>query len=440
MMNVAVVGQGFVGLTLSVFLSSKKLQVFGIENNQNKLKIMKTGTSPFFEPNLNKNLKKCLNQKTLQFENSLNTIFSKLDIIYICVPTPNKNNSIDLKFIKNIIIEISYLLKSTKKKPMIIIKSTVAPQTTNLLLKILSKNSKKFLGKDYFLIVNPEFLREGFALNDQMHPHLLVIGSKDLMSKNKINTFYKKIYSKKIPRTFTNFSTAELIKYSNNAFLATKISFINSISNLCDKIPGANIDDVANAIGLDPRIGPLFLKAGPGFGGSCLPKDLNSFISVYKNFGLQPTLLNSVKNVNEKQSNQIYLILKNKLKKLNGKTISVLGISFKENSDDLRESRSVILIKKLLNSNCKIKAYDSLALNNAMKVFKNSIEYCNSISECLKNSDCLVIMNSDEEFKKITQKTISVMNKKLILDTRRILKISGAQYIALGRNFDNQKF
>lgn len=434
MMNVAVVGQGFVGLTLSVFLSSKQLKVYGVENNQNKLEILQNGKSPFFEPNLDKNLKKCLKLETLQFVESLNSIFSKIDVVYICVPTPNRNNSIDLKFINNVISEISHLLKSTKKKPMIIIKSTVAPQTTNLLLKILSKNSNKILGLDYFLIVNPEFLREGSALDDQMNPHLIVMGCEDSKSQHKIKNFYKKLYPEKIPRNYTNFSTAELIKYSNNAFLATKISFINSISNLCEKIPGANVDDVANAIGADPRIGSLFLKAGPGFGGSCLPKDLNSFISVYKNFGIQPILLNSVKNVNEKQSNQIYSILKNRLEQLSGKTISILGISFKENSDDLRESRSIILIKKLLNSNCKIKVYDSLALENTMKVFKNSVEYCNSISDCAKNSDCLVIMNSDDEFKRITQKNISGMNQKLILDSRRILNISGVEYIALGKN------
>ena len=437
MMNVAVVGQGFVGLTLSVFLSSKKLQVFGIENNQNKLKTIQIGKSPFFEPNLDKNLKKCLKLKTLQFVESLNPIFPKIDVVYICVPTPNRNNSIDLKFIKNVIYEISHLLKSTKKKPMIIIKSTVAPQTTNLLLKILSKNSNKILGVDYFLIVNPEFLREGSALDDQMNPHLIVMGCEDSKSQHKIKNFYKKLYPEKIPRTYTNFSTAELIKYSNNAFLATKISFINSISNLCEKIPGANVDDVANAIGTDPRIGSLFLKAGPGFGGSCLPKDLNSFISVYKNFGIQPILLNSVKNVNEKQSDQILSILKNRYKKLEGKTISILGISFKENSDDLRESRSVILIKQLLNENCKVKVYDSLALKNTLKLFKNTIEYCNSIYDCSKNSDCLIIMNADKEFKKITHKNISNMHKKFIIDTRRILKISNVEYIALGKNSDN---
>ena len=436
-MNIAVIGQGFVGLTLSVFLGSKKLKVFGIENNQNKLKILKTGKSPFFEPHLDTNLKKCLKLKTLQFAESLRPIFPKIDAVYICVPTPNHNNSIDLKFIKNVINEISHLLKSTKKKPMIIIKSTVAPQTTNSLLKTLSKNSNKILGQDYFLIVNPEFLREGSALNDQFNPHLIVMGCEDSKSQQKIKNFYKILYSEKIPRTYTNFSTAELIKYSNNAFLATKISFINSISNLCEKIPGANVDDVANAIGTDPRIGPLFLKAGPGFGGSCLPKDLNSFISVYKNFGIQPTLLNGVKNVNQKQSHQILSILKNRYKKLEGKTISVLGISFKENSDDLRESRSIILIKQLLNENCKVKVYDSLAIQNTKKLFKNAIEYCDSIFECSKNSDCLIIMNGDDEFKKITHKSISNMNKKFIIDTRRILKISYVEYVALGKNSQN---
>lgn len=433
-MNVAVVGQGFVGLTLSVFLSLKKFRVYGIENNLIKLKMLQTGNPSFFEPNLEKNLKKCMKLHNLKFSENIKPIFNKIDIIYLCVPTPNDKNVIDLKYIKKVITEISYFLKETKKKPMIIIKSTIAPETTHLLLKILEKNSKKLLGVDYFLIVNPEFLKEGTALADQANPHLIVIGTGDKKSKNKIENFYKKIYSKKIPKFTTNFTTAELIKYSNNAFLATKISFINSISNLCQKIPGANIDDVAKAIGVDPRIGNLFLKAGPGFGGSCLPKDLNSFISVFNNYGIKPTLFNGVKNVNDYQLNQIFLILQKKLKNFNGKTISILGMSFKENSDDLRESRSILLIKKLLDLNCKIKVYDSLAIEKTINLFKDSIEYCTSISDCSNNSDCLIIMNADEEFKKISINEISNMNHKFILDTRRILKISNVDYHALGIN------
>lgn len=434
-MNVAVVGQGFVGLTLSVFLAQKNVNVIGIENNQKKLEIIKNWKSPFFEPKLAENLEKCSKLKNIQFIESLKPIFNKIDIIYICVPTPNKKNSIDLTFLKNIIYEICELLEKTKKKPMIVVKSTISPTTSNLLIEIISKKSHKTLGTDYFFVVNPEFLREGSAIDDQVNPHIIVIGCEDSKSRNKINNFYNKLYSKKIPRTFTNFSTAELIKYSNNAFLATKISFINSVSNLCEKIPGANVDDVSKAIGIDPRIGPLFLKAGPGFGGSCLPKDLNSFISVYKNFGIQPILLNSVKNVNDTQFQQIFSILKNKFKNLEGKTISILGMSFKENSDDLRESRSILLINKLLKANCKVKVFDSFALENAKLLFKNSIEYCNSIHECSKNSDCLIIMNEDDKFKKISKKDISNMRRKFILDTRRILKISNVEYVALGKNF-----
>ena len=438
-MNVAVVGQGFVGLSLSVFLASKKIHVFGVENNTKKLSILKNGKPTFFEPKLNNHLQKCLETKNLQFIDSLESIFNKLDVIYICVPTPNKKSSINLTYIKNVINEIQKLLNYTSKKPLIIVKSTISPGTSQQLVNNLSKNNKNVLGNDYYFVVNPEFLREGSAIDDQFNPHILVMGTNEIKSKNKIKSFYKKLYSKKIPRIFTNYSSAELIKYSNNAFLATKISFINSISNLCEKIPGANVDDIAKAIGLDPRIGPQFLKAGPGFGGSCLPKDLTSFINVYKSFDVSPMLLNSVKNVNEKQLEQILTILENKLKKISGKTISILGLSFKENSDDIRESRSIKLIQNILKKNCVINVFDSLALENTKQIFKNRLVYCNSISECLKNSDCAIIMNSEKNFKLISKQNILNMRRPLIIDSRRIIeqkikKIPELEYVALGIN------
>ena len=438
-MNVAVIGQGFVGLSLSIFLASKKINVFGVEINQEKLLILQSGKPTFFEPKLNNYLQKCLQTKNLQFVDSLDLIFNKLDVIYICVPTPNKKSSINLTFIKNVINEIQKLLKYTSKKPLIIVKSTLSPGTSKLLVNILSKNNKNHLGSNYYFVVNPEFLREGSAIDDQFNPHILVMGTEENKSKNKIKIFYEQLYSKKIPRTFTNYSTAELIKYTNNAFLATKISFINSISNLCEKIPGANVDDVAKAIGLDPRIGPYFLKAGPGFGGSCLPKDLTSFIHVYKSFDVPPTLLNSVKNVNEKQLEQILRILENKLKKISGKTISILGLSFKENSDDIRESRSIKLIQNILKEKCKINVFDPLALENTKNFFKDRLVYCNSISECLKNSDCVIIMNSENSFKQISKQDIQNMRRQLIIDSRRIIEqkikeIPKTEYIALGIN------
>jgi len=437
--NVAVIGQGFVGLSLSVFLASKQIHVFGVEINQEKLSILQSGKPTFFEPKLNNHLKKCLQTNNLEFTDSLDLIFDKLDVIYICVPTPNKKSSINLTYIKNVINEIQKLLNCTSKKPLIIVKSTISPGTSKLLVNILSKNTKNNLGVNYYFVVNPEFLREGSAINDQFNPHILVMGTEEIKSQNKIKLFYEKLYSKKIPRTFTNYSTAELIKYSNNAFLATKISFINSISNLCEKIPGANIDDIAKAIGLDPRIGPYFLKAGPGFGGSCLPKDLTSFIHVYKSFDVPSTLLNSVKNVNEKQLEQILRILENKLKNISGKTISILGLSFKENSDDIRESRSIKLIQNLLKEKCTINVFDPLALQNTKNFFKDKLIYCNSISDCLKNSDCVIIMNSEKTFKQISKQNILNMKRPLIIDSRRIIgqqikKMSKIEYVALGIN------
>jgi len=438
-MNVAVIGQGFVGLSLSIFLASKKFNVYAVENNPEKLITLQSGKPTFFEPKLNNYLQKCLQAKNLQFIDSVNLIFNKLDVIYVCVPTPNKKSSINLMYINNVITQIEQLLKSTSKKPLIIVKSTISPGTSQKLINILSKNTQNILGNDYYFVVNPEFLREGSAMDDQFNPHILVMGTEENKSKNKIKYFYEQLYSKKIPRTFTNYSTAELIKYTNNAFLATKISFINSISNLCEKIPGANVDDIARAIGLDPRIGPAFLKAGPGFGGSCLPKDLTSFIHVYKSFDVPSVLLNSVKNVNEKQLEQILRILENKLKKISGKTISILGLSFKENSDDIRESRSIKLIQSILKEKCTINVFDPLALENTKNFFKNKLVYCNSISECLKNSDCVIIMNSEKIFKQISKQDIQNMRRQLIIDSRRIIEqkikeMPTIEYVALGIN------
>ena len=436
-MKVSVIGQGFVGLSLAVMLALKKISVYGVETNKSKFDNLRVGKSPFFEPGLDKLLLKAKNSGHLQFIDSVEKKFQDSDVFFITVPTPTKKGKIDLTYVTSIITSLGKLIATSSRRPVIIIKSTIAPgTTTNTIIPLLKKHSNKILGKDYFLVINPEFLREGTAIIDQKKPHVIVIGCEDNTSKTIMKNFYARIYPKKIPQIFTNYSTAELIKYSNNAFLATKISFINSISNLCQKIPGANVDEVAKVIGMDPRINPLYLKAGPGYGGSCLPKDLESFISVYENFGIQPLLFKGVKAVNDEQINQILSILEQRLKKITGKTISILGLSFKENSDDIRESRSILLIKKLLSSKCRIKVYDPLAIQQTRKVFHNKISYCNSISDCLKNSDCLIIMNQSPEFKKLNSDDFIQLKNPIVIDTRRVLqKIdNNIDYIALGIN------
>ena len=260
-MNISIIGQGFVGLSLSVVLGSKNFSVNAIENNFDKLSQLRAGKSPFYEPKLNFFLKKSLKTKKLQFFDSIKNIFDKTNIIFITVPTPNKNGKIDLTYIENVIKNLIPLIDNSSKKITIVIKSTIAPGTTEKFIIPLLSQSKKKSGKDFFLAINPEFLREGFAIDDQLNPHVVVIGCQNNETMKILKNFYQKIYPKKIPIVFTNYATAELIKYSNNAFLATKISFINSISNLCQTIPGSNVDEVAKVIGMDPRIGSLFFES-----------------------------------------------------------------------------------------------------------------------------------------------------------------------------------
>lgn len=433
--NIAIIGQGFVGLSLSVVIASKNFSVFGIEQDQKKLGKLKNGVAPFYEPEISKFLTKTLRKKKISFHKSINDIDSEFDIIFIAVPTPTKKGTIYLKYLESAIKDIIPRINESKKKTTIVVKSTIAPGTTEKTIIPLLKKSTKKLGKDFFLAINPEFLREGYAIKDQLKPHVVVIGCKEKQAKLNLEKFYEKMYKDHVEIIFTNYSTAELIKYANNAFLATKISFINSISNLCQKIPGANIDDVAKVIGMDPRIGNLFLKAGPGFGGSCLPKDLDSLISVLKKEKVNSSLFKGVKEVNDEQIKLIINILKKELKNLKGKTISVLGLSFKENSDDIRNSKSISLINLLLSEKCDIRAYDPIVKLNVKKTLNDKIILCDTISECIKNTFAIIIMNSSPEFLEIT-KLIKVKTKNpLIIDTRRILNNNNQKlYYALGIN------
>lgn len=435
-LKVTVIGLGFVGLSLSVVYGSKKISVNAIDIDDRKITDLKKGKSPFFEPNLDLLLKKCLKLNTLKFYNSIKKIDSFGDIVFITVPTPNRNGKIDLSFLKSSLDVLLPTIQNSKNRPVIVIKSTIAPGTTDNFVLPLFKKCFKEQNSNFHLAVNPEFLREGYAINDQKNPHVIVLGTEDKKTKTKLNSFFKKIYSTNIPIVNTNFSTSELIKYSNNAFLATKISFINSISNLCQQIPGANVDEIAKVIGMDSRIGPLFLKAGPGFGGSCLPKDLESLISICKKYHIDATLFDGVKHVNEQQITKILNILKNKIPNLSNKTISVFGIGFKENSDDIRASKSIELIENLLTLKCKINVYDKLAIPNTKKFFKNNISYYNSKQKCIENSDCLILMHSGKEFESFSKSFFKKMKTPLIIDTRRVLKniSSELEHIQIGVN------
>lgn len=429
---------GFVGLSLAVVLSSKGIIVYGIEKEKSKLEKLKSGKSPFYEPDLDVMLSESIKNGNLKFSNTIEESFHASDLLFVTVGTPTKNGKIDLTSIKTVSATIGTILRNSKNPPEIIIKSTIAPGTTeNIIIPILEKKSGKKLGKDFHFATNPEFLREGRAIYDQLNPHVIVIGSRDDKSREILSQLYEKIYDQNIRRVHVNFSTSEIIKYANNAFLATKISFINTIANLCQQIPNTNVDEVARCIGMDPRIGSEFLKAGPGYGGSCLPKDLDSFISVYKKHGLDPVFFTSVKQVNTKQIEEIIKIIKQKMRSLRDKKIAILGLSFKESSDDVRESRSILLIQRLLREKCEIRAHDPLAILNTKKIFNNKINYFDNESDCIKGSDCAIIMTPWPQYANMTHEEIKHMRKPLIIDTRRTLnssKIKDVDYVALGRS------
>ncbi len=432
-MKIAVIGLGFVGLALSSVLASKGITTIGIDSDRKKCSRIAKGMPTFFEPNLEKTLKKALKEKLI-ITNKLSSI-NNCDFIFVTVGTPQKKNGeIDLSFIKSVVSNVGKLISKSKKKPTILVKSTVIPGTMkNVVLPILERNSKKKAGKDFGLISNPEFLQESQAIQDTIKPHAVILGGYRTKFMKKTKKFFSQ-FNPNVPIIITNHQTAEMIKYANNSFLATKISFINQLANICQKIPDTNIDYIAQAIGLDPRIGNLFLNAGPGYGGSCLPKDIKAIINLSSKIGVQPTLLNAVEKTNKQQIMNIMELIKQNIGKIKGKKITVLGVAFKPNTDDVRDSTSIELIRRLMKSGAIVTIHDPKALDNARKIFHDNTKYAKSILSALKNSQCTVIMTKWKEYERINNKTIKHMDKKFIIDTRRILsnKNLNAKYYAIG--------
>jgi len=438
-MKIGIIGIGFVGLSFAAVLGSKGYQVLAIDSDQDKVKKIIKGNTPFYEPGLLPLLQKAL-KRSLEVSSDTEKAVNECDLIFITVGTPTASDgSINLTSLKAVTKTIGQTLSNSKNKPIIVIKSTVTPGTNHTIKQIIEKESKKKSGKDFGIISNPEFLREGRAVDDTFNPHIVVIGGKDSKTINKVKKFYEGFYNSTVSYFTTNTQTAEMIKYANNSFLATKISFINQIANICQSIPGTNVDDVAKAIGIDPRIGGQFLKAGPGYGGSCLPKDIKALISFSESCGQSPTLLKAVQTTNSQQVEILVSFMNKVLTGLKGKRITILGLSFKEDSDDIRESVSINLIKKLLKHKAKIIAHDPMAIDNTRKIIHDKILYTKSISKALKESQCAVIMTPWKNYTKLNNKYLRLMKNKIIIDTRRLLtkKKLDAKYYAIGIGFEN---
>ncbi|MGC8576328.1 MAG: UDP-glucose dehydrogenase family protein [Caldisericum sp.] len=424
-MNILIIGVGYVGLATGISLAIKGYNVRFYDKNKEKITLLKNGKLPFFEPKLQKTLIESLNDKRVIFFDNFKEAIANAEVVFICVGTPIfKNGDTNSKDIEKVAMEIK---KNKQGKTVIVIRSTVNPKVYNSIKSILSD-------KDFHLAVNPEFLREGKALDDTLNPSRIVVGTDDKVAKETL----KKLYSSfDAPKIFTDPISAILIKYASNSFLAVKISFINEIANLSDKL-GGNIDDIAKGLGLDPRIGKDFLKAGIGFGGSCLPKDAKNIVKYAKETGINLDIIDAASKLNDKQYKVVIRKLKQYLGSLNGKKIAVFGLSFKGGTDDLRNSVSFRIISDLLRAGAILKLHDYLAWIKAKELVKVTL-VSNDPYLVAEDTDAIVIATDwneylNEDWKKIK----SLMKGNLIIDGRNILdggllKKIGFIYEGIGR-------
>ena len=429
---------GYVGLVSGVCFSDLGNSVICIDKDREKLTQLENGDIPIFEPGLSELVRKNLDAGRLSFSDDLIGSIKKSDIVFIAVGTPTAKDGVsaDLSQVFSVAKLISKGIKSHK---IIVTKSTVPIGTGDKIEKILNKNKKKGL---FTIISNPEFLREGEAIKDFKYPDRVVIGTNDKRVIKIFNELYRPIINKGAAFVSCSRRAAELIKYASNAFLATKISFINEIANLCEKVH-VNIDDVSVGIGLDKRIGSRFLRAGPAYGGSCFPKDTKALAKVGKNYNSPLSIVNSVINFNEKRKkdieNNIYKILHNKIK---NKIICFLGVTFKANTDDLRDSSAINLISKFVKKGAKINYYEPTGSKEILDKHKN-VKYFDDLYLAVKKVDLIIIHTEWDEFKNLNFSKIKNNNKKVIIydlrnlyDNRSFINKNNISYYSIGRPFN----
>ncbi len=437
-MKICFIGTGYVGLVSGVCFSDLGNSVICIDKDREKLTQLENGDIPIFEPGLSELVRKNLDAGRLSFSDDLIGSIKKSDIVFIAVGTPTAKDGVsaDLSQVFSVAKLISKGIKSHK---IIVTKSTVPIGTGDKIEKILNKNKKKRL---FTIISNPEFLREGEAIKDFKYPDRVVIGTNDKRVIKIFNELYRPIINKGAAFVSCSRRAAELIKYASNAFLATKISFINEIANLCEKVH-VNIDDVSVGIGLDKRIGSRFLRAGPAYGGSCFPKDTKALAKVGKNYNSPLSIVNSVINFNEKRKkdieNNIYKILHNKIK---NKIICFLGVTFKANTDDLRDSSAINLISKFIKKGAKINYYEPTGSKEILDKHKN-VKYFDDLYLAVKKVDLIIIHTEWDEFKNLNFSKIKNNNKKVIIydlrnlyDNKSFINKNDISYYSIGRPFN----
>ena len=431
-MKLVIVGTGYVGLVSGACFAEFGYETICIDKDKKRIQKLKLGKCPFYEPGMDNLLSKHLNEtKLLSFSLSLSESIKDADLVFITVGTPSRrlNDDADLSYVWSVADEIA---KNIKKYCVVVTKSTVPVGTSKEIKKIIGK----LVPEDLFDVVsNPEFLREGSAIDDFMRPDRVVIGSENSKSEKIMKDLYRPLYLRETPIVSTSIETAEIIKYASNSFLATKITFINEIADLCEVV-GANVQDVSKAMGIDQRIGNKFLNAGPGYGGSCFPKDVKAFSSTAKKFNIDLSIINAVDEANQKRIDKIG----NKIMKHVNKNsvISFLGLSFKPNTDDIRDSSSIKLANYLFENGYQIHCFDPVAMDNAKKEF-NHFRYFESAFDACNNTNAIIIGTEWNEFRALNFSEISkIVKTKKIFDLRNIynaleLEKLGFKYYGTGK-------
>jgi len=423
--RIAVIGTGYVGLVTGTGLADFGNRVICVDVDKAKIDMLNNGQIPIYEPGLKELVDKNFREGRLSFTTDIDRAIKESEVVFIGVGTPSKDNGeADLSYVEAVVESIAKNLDGYK---VIVTKSTVPVGTNSWIKKTIVEKSGR---EDFDIVSNPEFLREGRAVHDVFHPDRVVIGYESERAKEIIQDIYKALYIIETPFLFCNLETAELIKYASNAFLATKITFINQIANLCEAV-GADVHKVAKGMGMDGRISSKFLHPGPGYGGSCFPKDTKALVDIGDKHAVDMSLVREVIESNEKQKARMVQKLEKLFEgDLKDKKIGILGLAFKAETDDMRDSPSLVVISELLNRGAKIVAHDPQAMENAKTVFGESIEYADNEYKVMNNSDAIMILTEWNQYRSLDlEMAKKLMKGNIILDARNLIELERARVL-----------
>jgi UDPglucose 6-dehydrogenase len=433
-MNICMVGVGYVGLVTGACFAEFGLNVVCVDKVPDKIDMLKQGKVPIYEPGLEEMVAKNMREGRLSFTTDLNEGVSQALVIFIAVGTPQgSDGAADLKYVQEVAKSIGQTMTDYK---VVVTKSTVPVGTGQRVAAIIKENQKEPI--DFDVVSNPEFLREGSAIEDFMRPNRVVVGADSERAQAIMRDLYAPLYLIETPFVVTNVETAEMIKYASNAFLATKISFINEMANICERV-GADVNLVAKGMGLDRRIGPKFLHAGPGFGGSCFPKDTEAIAHIAREHGYEFKIVDAVIAVNRRQreimADKVIRALGGRAE---GKTVACLGLTFKPNTDDMREAPSLVILPRLMEEGATVRAYDPAGLAEASQMMPGLVA-CDNAYHTAEGADCLVIMTEWNQFRNLDWEQLGqTMRERVVVDLRNVynpsrVRKAGFQYFSVGR-------